>query len=277
MVLKAYAKINLTLDIVGKREDGYHLIDSVFQTVGVYDDVVTEKAERITVECGDLSGEENIAFKAAKEFFNFTGIRGGAKIKIGKKIPVCAGMGGGSCDAAAVIIALNEIYKTGLSVGELKKIGLNCGADVPFFFGGGTARVGGIGENVEPVPDITGFWALLLKEGKKKSTADMYKKLDSMPQKKAVTPDFLKALETDCKTALKMSENAFSPLVSDDNLTKFLKAQNPLCVSVSGSGPTHFALFDNFEAANKAAKALENAGKEPIVAPFVSCGVKIIE
>ncbi|MBO4433086.1 MAG: hypothetical protein J5852_06110, partial [Clostridia bacterium] len=77
--------------------------------------------------------------------------------------------------------------------------------------------------------------------------------------------------------ALKMSENAFSPLVSDDNLTKLLKAQNPLCISVSGSGPTHFALFDNFEAANKAAKALENAGKEPIVAPFVSCGVKIIE
>ena len=243
MKIRANAKINLTLDIVGKREDGYHLIDSVFQSVGVYDTVLSEKADEITVVCDLLPIEDNIAFKAAEEFFSYTGIRGGAEIKIEKNIPVCAGLGGGSADAAAVIIALNEIYKTNLSVGELQKIGLKCGADVPFFFSGGTARVGGIGEKIEPVSDIKGACALIIKEGQKQSTGDMYKKLDNMKNQTAKTPDFLRALKKDCIKALKLSGNAFCALAADKDLIACLKAQNPLCVSVSGSGPAHFAVL----------------------------------
>ena len=278
MVLRAYAKLNLTLDIVGKREDGYHLIDSVFQSVGVYDTVTVEKYIKTSVVCGGLSGEKNIAFKAADRFFEFAGIKGGARIEISKNIPVCAGLGGGSADAAAVIIALNTIYGTNLKKSELAEIGLSCGADIPFFIYGGTARVGGIGEEVSPVNAIEDCFAVIIKEGEKQSTGDMYKRLDSMPDTNKKTERFLKLLkEKGSAEALKISDNAFGALCADKALIKVLKSQNPVCVSVSGSGPSHFAVFDNENAADTAARVLKKEGYEPLVAPFKNRAIDIIE
>lgn len=271
MRIFAYAKINLTLDIVGKREDGYHLIDSVFQSVGIYDIVDVKKSNEIIIHCKDLKAEDNIAFVAAKEFFSFTNITGGAEINIEKHIPFLSGLGGGSADAAAVIFALDKIYNTELSSEKLKEIALKCGADVPFFLCGGTARVRGIGEDIEPLPDIKGYYALLVKAGDKKSTKEMYKKLDSLPLQNKKTEDFL---NSDNENRFDFVFNAFSLLASDPEIIMLLKSQKPLCVSVSGSGPTHLAVFSSKTDAEKAAQEISKKEYEPIVAPFVNIGLK---
>lgn len=278
MIIRAYAKINLTLDIAGKREDGYHLIDSVFQSVGVFDVLRIKRSNAVSVSCADIENENNTAFRAAEEFFGFTGIKGGADIEIEKNIPVCSGLGGGSADAAAVMVALNKIYGTALSKGELAGIGLKCGADVPFFIYGGTARIGGIGEKVKPLDFAKGFYVLILKEGEKRSTADMYCRLDSVPAQKASTEEFLEtAAKIGYKEALKYVSNAFLPVSNGKSAYAALKSQNPIAVSLSGSGPAYFALFENARAAKKAGKALNSQGIFPLIAPFVSCGIKIIE
>lgn len=145
----AYAKINLTLNITGKRADGYHTLDTVMQTVSLFDTLTFEKADDITVECGSLSGEDNICHKAARLFFEKTAISGGVHIKIEKHIPVCGGFGGGSADAAASLRGLDRLYGTSLSYDELRSLALRLGADVPFLVEGGTSRCTGIGEVLE--------------------------------------------------------------------------------------------------------------------------------
>ena len=278
MILKAYAKINLTLDICGKREDGYHIIDSVFQSVGIFDVIEVKKDNKISVLCEGAQGENNIAFTAAKEFFGFTGIKGGADVKITKNIPMVAGLGGGSADAAAVIIALNKIYGTALTKNQMTEIAVKCGADVPFFLYGGTARVRGIGEIVTPLQFIGDFYALTVKSGDKKSTADMYKKLDNMPALNGVTDEFIKLLSCGEKTAaLKKVSNAFLSVYENKNILSVLDYYSPISVSLSGSGPTFFALFCEKDLAQKAEKELKNKGYSPILAPFVSRSVEVVE
>ena len=280
LIIRANAKINLTLDITGKRADGYHLIDSVFQSVSAADIVEVQSNDKITVGCerffggDDINGEKNIAFKAAKEFFAFAGIPGGAKITIEKYIPVCAGLGGGSADAAAVIYALNSIYKTGLSREELTEIALKCGADVPFFLFGGTARVRGIGEEVEKLGFIGDFAVLIVRGGDKKSTADMYKKLDLMPDLKKQTDRFCELLEAGEKTeALKGCGNAFLPVQDDNGVLKLLSEFNPIAASLSGSGPSYFAVFENEKSALAAADELQKRGISSVAARFERFGI----
>lgn len=278
MILKAYAKINLTLDIVGKRNDGYHLIDSVFQSVGIFDTVTVNKSDKISVLCGDIGGENNIAFTAAKEFFCLTGISGGADIKIEKGIPLLSGLGGGSADAAAVIIALNIIYGTSLSKEKLLNIALKCGADVPFFLFGGTARVGGIGEKVEPISDIDGYYAVLLKSGEKESTRDMYAHIDNETSLSAVTGEFTTLLNKgEYSCAIKKVSNAFLGVQKNREAYNALKSQNPIGVSLSGSGPTYFAVFGNKSDAYSAVKDLNSQGFLSVAVPFVSRSVAVVE
>ena len=278
MRIKANAKINLTLDITGVLDNGYHLIDSVFQSVGVCDYVSVDRDGEISVFCEGLSGEKNIAFTAAKEFFAFTGKAGGAKISIEKQIPLCAGLGGGSADAAAVITALNKLYSTDLSVGQMAEIGLKCGADVPFFLYGGTARVRGIGEKVTPMSFIGDYFALIVKADVKESTAAMYKKLDGVKTQKKSTVEFIRLIgEGKTEAALKTADNAFSAVCETGDLIDLLAAKNPLCASLSGSGPACFALFKEKTAALSAARALESRKLSPIIAPFADCGTEICE
>lgn len=278
MLLRAFGKINLTLDIIGKRADGYHIIDSVFQSIGVFDTLSVEKSDSISVYCDGIDGENNLSYTAAKEFFDCAGISGGANIKIDKNIPVCAGLGGGSADAAAVIIALGRLYGVNLTKDQLIKIALRCGADVPFFLSGSTARVGGIGEKVEPIPNISGYYAVLIKAGEKKSTADMYRRLDAMPPAKPVTAEFIRLIKKgDFSAALLLADNAFCAVGADWDVLTALKAQNPVCASLSGSGPTHFAVFESESAAKCAAKDLESKGFAPLVAPFSHRAVEVVE
>ncbi len=278
MKLKACAKINLTLDVLGKREDGYHLIDSVFQSVSLCDIVSVEKSGVISVLCTDNSicDKSNIAYKAAQSFFAYTGVIGGADITIEKHIPMASGMGGGSADAAAVIVALDKLYKTNLSQQQLCDIGLTVGADVPFCIVGGTARVGGIGEKMEKLSDMPECAILLIKHGKKLSTADMYKRVDAYPQQNFFTQSMVSAInKSDLNAVCNNVFNAFSTVCENSTLIEDIKHTNACSVSLSGSGPTVFALYDNILNAEHAKKELEQKGYAPIAAIPSKVGIII--
>ena len=169
MKLRAYAKINLTLDVTGRREDGYHTLDTVMQTVSVWDEVEIKKINKpgIRLFCNREYlpvVTQNTAFRAAQYFFERCGITGqGLSIHIRKYIPSRAGMGGGSADAAAVLHGLNQMFHAGLPQQELVELGARVGADVPFCVVGGTCRCRGIGEQVEPVSPLPDCWLVLCK------------------------------------------------------------------------------------------------------------------
>lgn len=276
MKLKANAKINLTLDVLGKREDGYHLIDSVFQSVSLCDEVTVEKSDDITVQCSDdtLCDKSNIAYKAAIKFFEYTGTQGGASIKIEKHIPLASGMGGGSADAAAVIVALNKLYNTNLSQEALCKIGLLVGADVPFCIVGGTARVGGIGEQMSKISDMPDCAILLIKHGTKLSTADMYKKVDTYPQDKFYTKLMVDGINNgDLIAVCQNVFNAFGSVCDNEKLTQDINETKPLAVSLSGSGPTVFAIYKDLVTAQKAKELLKIKGYNPIIATPTKNGI----
>lgn len=276
MKLKSNAKINLTLDILGRREDGYHLIDSVFQSVSVYDYVDVQKSDIITVRCSDsdLCDQSNIAYKAAQKFFEYVNISGGADIEIEKHIPQAAGMGGGSADAAAVIVALDKLYKTNLSQQQLCEVGLKVGADVPFCIVGGTARVGGIGEKMSTLPDMPDCAILLIKHGQKLSTADMYRQVDAYPQERFFTDDMVNAIKNNSLADLcKNVFNAFDSVCDNRKLIADIKTTTPMAVSLSGSGPTVFAIYSDINSANAASKTLKSMGYDPIVAAPAKSGI----
>lgn len=276
MKLKSNAKINLTLDILGRREDGYHLIDSVFQSVSVYDYVDVQKSDIITVRCSDsdLCDQSNIAYMAAQKFFEYVNISGGADIEIEKHIPQAAGMGGGSADAAAVIVALDKLYKTNLSQQQLCEVGLSVGADVPFCIVGGTARVGGIGEKMSTLPDMPDCAILLIKHGQKLSTADMYRQVDAYPQERFFTDNMVNAIKNNSLTDLcKNVFNAFDSVCDNRKLIADIKTTTPMAVSLSGSGPTVFAIYSDINSANAASKTLKSMGYDPIAAAPAKSGI----
>lgn len=277
MKLRANAKINLTLDVLGKREDGYHIIDSVFQSVSLCDIVEVDMSDSIVVSCSDSSicDEANIAYKAAKKFFEYTSIQGGASIKIEKHIPLAAGMGGGSADAAAVIVALDRLYNTNLSQDALCEIGLSVGADVPFCIVGGTARVGGIGEKMASLPNMPECAILLIKHGQKLSTADMYRKVDAFPQESFYTDKMVEGIKaSDLSAVCQNVFNAFDSVCDNEALTKNIKETDPLAISLSGSGPTIFAIYADMMQANTAKVELQKKGYNPYVVIPSKCGIE---
>ena len=161
---RAHAKINLTLEILGIRPDGYHDLASVIQTLDLFDDVTVEAADETEVTCDDpsIAGEANLAHRAAEALRQQAGVRYGARISITKRIPVAAGLGGGSADAAATLRALNRLWRTGLNTTQLAEIGATVGSDVPFLVHGGTALVQGRGERITSLPDADLGWVILL-------------------------------------------------------------------------------------------------------------------
>ncbi len=261
----ANAKINLTLGIIGKREDGYHLIDTVMQSVTLGDKIIVKPAKKIIIKCKglELDSKENIAFKSAKLFFEYTGINGGAEITIYKKIPAVAGLGGGSTDAAAVLTALNRLCNKVLSNEELEKLALNLGADVPFFIRGGTQRAEGIGEILTPLADFKKGYFVLTKGEQKPSTAQMYKRLDSETPPLPKTDDFIDAYTNgDYQKAASLFGNSFSAVWQNSETYNNLVKANAQCISLSGSGPTWFSYFENKKAAKRVYKKLKSQNKE---------------
>lgn len=265
MKIRANAKINFNLNVCGKRADGYHLIDTVMHSVGLYDTVKIEKDGNIKVVCtnAEIEERENIAYKAAVLFFEETKICGGAYIKIEKNIPTCAGMGGGSADAAAVLCGLNIIYNANLSEEKLCELALRLGADVPFFIKGGCQRAQGIGEVLSSHKPLEKGYILLAKADKKPSTAQMYRLID---QNEPYLSDTQKVIEyignNDLKNLSKSLYNAFETVWRTSALKSRLGKFGPLTVALTGSGPTWFALFEDKEKAENAERTLIKEGIE---------------
>ena len=258
MKIKANAKINFSLSVCGKRADGYHLIDTVMHSIGLYDTVFIEKADTISVICADMPQEDNIAFKAANLFFEKTGVSGGCDIKIIKNIPLSAGLGGGSADAAAVLVGLNKLYNAGLSYENLCDLAVKLGADVPFFIKGGCMRSEGIGEILTPKKPLERGHILLAKAETKPSTAEMYKQIDSKETVLADTNAVLSAIsENDLENLSKNLYNAFEAVWQDSVVKQELLKTDAKAVALTGSGPTWFAIFETLEEIKLAERVLK--------------------
>ena len=254
----APAKINLTLDIVGTREDGYHLLESIFQSVSIYDVITVSKRWRKGVVLNapgcDCPVEKNTAYKAAVAFMEYTGIKKGVKLTVNKHIPQQAGMGGGSADAAGVLVALDHLFKTNLTTEQLCKIGLTVGADVPFCVMGGTAYVTGIGEEIRPLPSLPDCHIVIAQPAEGISTKEAYAAVDNAvilarPDNAAA----IQALEEGdlagvCKQAVNVFEVA-TQLAGVKDIRQRMEQYNPLCSQMTGSGSCVFAIFEDKETA----------------------------
>lgn len=286
--VKAYAKINLMLDIVNRRNDGYHDLFMIMQSVGVYDTVtVTEnKSKSISITCNidDIPlNNKNIAWKAAEAFFEATKKKNkGINIDIVKRIPHAAGLAGGSADGAAVIVALNKIYNTELSEAELCKIGVKIGADVPFCITGGTLVAQGIGDVLSKVKPLRKCHILLAKPDFDVNTAFAYKQFDLFG--KTHTPDKLGMLcamqSRDLDAICSKMENVFEQFIEVPNrinIKEVIKNNNAKGFCMSGSGPTVFGIFENKEDAVKASEELKPYAKDIMICTPVNKGCKIVE
>lgn len=286
--INAYAKINLMLDIIAKRTDGYHDLFMIMQSVSTHDTVtVTEnKSKKIAISCktpGIPLDEKNICWKSAEAFFKYTKKKNkGINIDIVKRIPHAAGLAGGSADGAAVIIALNEIYKTGLSDEQLCEIGVKIGADLPFCLTGGTLLAQGIGDKLSKVKPLKKSYIVLAKPDYDVNTGHAYKQFDEYG--KTRTPDkfgMLCAVQSQSLRAIcSKLENVFEQFIEVPkrvDIKEILKKNGALGVCMSGSGPTVFGIFENKENAVNAADELKGIAKDVDVCTPVRKGCKILK
>ena len=266
LVLNAKAKINLYLDVTGKRADGYHLLETVMHTVSLCDTVTLTKTGRsgIEISCSDPlipCNEKNIAYKCAAAFFDKTGIgSGGVSIDIIKRIPSQAGMGGGSADGAAVLTGLDRLFETGLSEGELISIGARIGADIPFCIKGGCGYCTGIGEIIEPLPAICG--CVLIGKGKAGiSTAEAFGKIDSLGSGIGISG--IKQIFGNVSSLTDIApfcRNIFDDVTSLEevtNIKRIMTENGAVCSAMTGSGSAVFGLFESENVAVKAQKVLK--------------------
>ena len=286
--LKSRAKINLSIDVLGKREDGYHLVEMIMQTIDLYDIIkITENdIDEININSNSLDiplNKNNIVYKAAevlKERFN---IKSGLNIFIQKNIPVAAGMAGGSCNAAAVLVGLNKLWNLKLSEKQLQEIGLALGADVPFCISGNAALAQGIGEELTYIKGLPKDTSILIcKPNLFVSTKDVYQGLDldnikDRPDNKLL----IKCLEEGNIKVL--SENMVNVLESITSkmheeildIEKVMLDNNALGSMMSGSGPTVFGLFEKEEDAIKGKEKLLKKYNQVYVVRSSERGVEI--
>lgn len=275
----AFAKLNLTLDVLGKREDGYHDLKSVMQTISIRDDVEIDvgTGKPWTLECtaeGIPCNETNLAWKAAKVFCDSLKIDpNGIAIRIVKRIPSGAGMGGGSADAAAVLRALNRHYNHPLSIMALAELGAQVGSDVPFCVLCGTAMVEGRGERLRKLPDMPDCIFVVVKPEFSVSTPELYRKLDQVAI--ARHPDngaMESALMTgDINKIADLVYNVFDPVVTADNLElNYIKSicntYGSLGQQMTGSGSAVFAIMPSFEYAAVVCNMLKDNYKQVFIA-----------
>ena len=276
MLIRANAKINLSLDIVGKREDGYHLLEMVMQSIDLHDEVQLDEVEEgIVLECDKNYiplDNRNIAYKAAELLMKTFNIKRGVSIKISKNIPVAAGLAGGSTDAAAVLKGMNELFKLDLTEEELMALGLQLGADVPFCIKGGTCLCTGIGENIEVLEPFKDQIVLLVKPPFGVSTREAYGGFELDKIKKHVeTQKLISAMHSRDLSLMNyhmrnLLENVIlrkHPMVK--NLKQNLIRLGAITSLMSGSGPTVYGLFDDLEKAKNAMVFFDKSGNEVIL------------
>lgn len=267
--LKSRAKINITLDVVGKREDGYHDLSMIMQTVNLYDMIYIRKMRaqgiRLTTNLKWLpSDERNIVYQAVKLFKETYNIDTGISVKLNKKIPIAAGLAGGSSNAAATLIGMNYLFQTDLSNEELMKLGVKLGADVPYCILGGTALAEGIGELLTPLAPIPECYVLIAKPKINISTVSVFKevdlaKIDRHPDNDKV----IQAIEDgDLDTISKNMYNVLEKITSKNypivgTIKKTMLEYGAKGAIMSGSGPTVFGIYESKSQARKAAYKLK--------------------
>lgn len=267
-IFKAPAKVNYLLDVIRRRPDGYHDLRMVMQRINLCDDItisLTDTAE-IHVTCGKNGvpdGPGNIAWKAARVMLDLSGTGAGAEILITKNIPVAAGLGGGSSDAATVLMGMNQLLGLNLSDRRLMEIGVKLGADVPFFIFKETALAEGIGEQLKVMPTMPKAWVLLINPGVHVSTAWVYKNLKLTNDKElAKLPEFFSSIEEVCSIFSNDLEAVTIPSFPVIAEIKGSMLRSGACAAMmSGSGPTIFGLFKNEKSAREAATEITGCKK----------------
>ncbi len=258
----APAKINFCLHVLGKRSDGYHDLAMLMQRVDLCDRIEIELSigNGVTVRCPSLelpADGENIASRAARLLLKHVGTEAAVSISIDKKIPVAAGLGGGSSDAAAVLLALNEMLSTGLSRSELMDLGVRIGADVPFFIFGRTAWATGVGERLQPWPGLPPVWFVLVNPGIAVSTAWAFQNLGltrsgataRIPEFPVGTNGLVRLLHNDLEAVTCQRY----PVIT--SIKERLIADGACCALMSGSGATVFGVFPERHVAEQAARS----------------------
>ncbi len=268
VTVKAYAKINLMLDILSRLDNGYHDLFMIMQSVGIYDTVTVEKNKgreiSITCDVADIpTDEKNVAYKAAAEFFAYTGIENnGISIDIQKRIPHAAGLAGGSADAAAVIVALDRLYNTQLKEKDIIAIGSKVGADVPFCALGGTMLAQYTGTVLSHLPDLSEKQIIIVKPEQDVSTGKAYAAFDTAERVRHLDTKgmLLACLNDDWKAISEKVGNVFEQFieVTDRTVIKgVMRKHGCLCCCMSGSGPSIFGVFDDVAKAEKCIAELE--------------------
>lgn len=252
--MKAYAKINLGLDVVGILENGYHEVKMVMQTVGIYDELSFERAESgivVTTDSGELpTDENNLIYKAAKLMFDTYGIREGIRIHLQKNIPIAAGMAGGSTDAAATMKGINRLFDLGCSLRELMELGVQIGADVPYCVMGGTALAEGIGEKLTALAPAPECFLVVAKPDINVSTKYVYEHLDAEGVEKhpdidgmvkAIAEGSLQGILDRMGNVLENVTVKAHPII--DTIKERMRELGAVGSMMSGSGPTVFGIF----------------------------------
>lgn len=267
--LKAYGKINLGLDVIRKRPDGYHDLDMIMQMVDVYDDVIIEKkaGEEIVVKADAAvlsNGKDNLAYMAAKMLFDEFGIKSGVEITIHKRIPIAGGMAGGSSDCATTLIGINEMFNLGLSKQQLMERGVKLGADVPYCVLGGTAIARGIGEVLTPLPTPPQCHVIIAKPPISVSTAYVYGHIrpDEITKRPDIEQMTLAIKEQDLNKLSDLLYNVMEEVtVSEYPVIEKLKSimfENGALNSIMSGSGNSFGLFDDRKKAQAAMKALDS-------------------
>lgn len=285
VTVKAPAKLNLALDVVGTLPNGYHALDMTMQAITLYERVILRRSSdlRLTLPGSRVpANDKNTAIKAALAFFDYTGLLAGVDITIHKSVPVRAGMAGGSADAAAVLVGMNELYGARLSMSELCAIGAKIGADVPFALMGGTCRVQGVGDFLKALPPCPDCWFTVVMPSYGVSTPEAFAAYDRIgssvhpdceAQERAIRAGDLAAVCAAAGNALEECSGA-----GETGAIKALLTENgALTALMTGSGAAVFGVFDTEEAANAAAQALREGYRQVYVTRPDRGGARVIE
>ncbi|MCI8479039.1 MAG: 4-(cytidine 5'-diphospho)-2-C-methyl-D-erythritol kinase [Oscillospiraceae bacterium] len=278
----AYAKLNLTLDVLGRRPDGYHDMCMVMQTVSLCDHLLLEYGTGMPVQVRSNleylpTGGSNLAAAAALRLCEAIGRECGVSIAIQKGIPVCAGLAGGSADAAAVLRGLNQLLSLGLSWERLAEIGQRVGSDVPYCVLGGTALAEGRGETLTPLNSLPSCWVVLCKPNFSISTPELFGRLDSVHIRcRPDTAGVLAALDHgDLMGVAQRMYNVFEDVLPERRGAEVAEIKNTLIqqgalgASMSGTGPTVFGLFDQRSQAGAAFRILRESYRETYLAETI--------
>ncbi len=272
---KAYAKINLGLDVTGKRKDGYHIVSMIMQNVDLYDTLTFEKNDTGEIILNASSpkiptDDSNLICKVAKQLREKYGVKDGVSVYLEKRIPVAAGMAGGSTDGAATYMALNELWNLGLDTKTMCELAVKLGADIPYCIIGGTALAEGIGEELTTISDMPKCHLIIAKPDIDVSTGWVYKTLDSKEienhpdiagVRTAIENDDLKGMCEKIGNVLEYVTASKYSVIND--IEKIMEDNGAVKAFMTGSGPTVFGVFDSEQKAKEAVEAVKTSGLAP--------------